>query len=152
MTLPVVVQTPSSSTRAAESPIRNSEAVRAAFLQINPAQMAMDVSAPQTQLHTTLIITFNALFRFAVLSLLDGTHVAGTIGGRVFGVAKNATLHCIKVMNDDGTGATSTIISGINAAAAEAVANGRPSVISMSLGGPPNISIDNAVRILSANY
>jgi len=74
-----------------------------------------------------------------------GTHVAGTIGGRVFGVAKNATLHCVKVMNDDGTGATSTIISGINAAAVEALATGRPSVISMSLGGPPNISIDNAV-------
>ena len=54
-------------------------------------------------------------------------------------------------MNDNGTRATSTIISSINAAAVEALATGRPSVISMSLGGPPNISIDNAVCILSVN-
>jgi len=79
------------------------------------------------------------------LSLPDGTHVAGTIGGSVFGVAKNANLHCIKVMNDNGTGATSAIISGINAAAIQALTSGRPAVISMSLGGPPNNSIDNAV-------
>jgi len=46
-----------------------------------------------------------------------GTHVAGTIGGSIFGVAKNAKLHCIQVMNDNGTGSTSAIISGINAAA-----------------------------------
>ena len=86
------------------------------------------------------------------LPLPDGTHVAGTIGGSVFGVAKNATLHCVKVMNDDGSGATSTIISGINAAAVEALANGRPSVISMSLGGPPNVSIDTAVCILPVDH
>jgi len=79
------------------------------------------------------------------LSLPDGTHVAGTIGGSVFGVAKNANLHCIKVMNDNGTGATSVIISGINNAAVQALTTGRPAVISMSLGGPPNNSIDNAV-------
>jgi len=74
-----------------------------------------------------------------------GTHVAGTIGGSVFGVAKNAKLHCIKVMNDNGTGSTSAIISGINAATVQALTT---AVVSMSLGGPPNNSIDNAVRFL----
>jgi hypothetical protein len=87
-----------------------------------------------------------------LLSLPDGTHVTGTIGGRVFGVAKNTTLHCVKVMNDNGSGAASDIITGINVSAAQALATGRPAVISMSLGGPPNISIDNAVRILPVNY
>ena len=47
MTLPAVVQTPSFSTWAAESPIKNSEAVQAAFLQLNPAQTAMDMSTTQ---------------------------------------------------------------------------------------------------------
>jgi subtilisin family serine protease len=96
-------------------------------------------------------VTTNALL-LPSLSFPDGTHVAGTIGGSVFGVAKNANLHCIKVMNDDGTGSTSTIISGINAAARQALASTNPSVISMSLGGPPNRSIDNAVCFLPVNY
>jgi cerevisin len=75
-----------------------------------------------------------------------GTHVTGTIGGNVFGVAKKASLNCIKVMADDGSGATSDIISGINLAAQKALASGKPSVISMSLGGPINQAIDSAVN------
>lgn len=85
------------------------------------------------------------------LLLPDGTHVAGTIGGSVFGVAKNANLFCVKVMNDNGSGSSSAIISGINSAAVQALSTGRPSVISMSLGGPPNLSIDNAVCFLPVN-
>ena len=78
---------------------------------------------------------------------IDGTHVAGTVGGNVFGVAKNATLNCIKVMADDGSGATSDIISGISLASTRALASGKPSVISMSLGGPVNRALDQTVRI-----
>ena len=79
-------------------------------------------------------------------SQLDGTHVAGTIGGSVFGVAKNSALFCIKTMTNDGSGATSDIISGINLAAQAAFQSGKPSVVSMSLGGPVNQALDDAVR------
>jgi cerevisin len=74
-----------------------------------------------------------------------GTHVAGTVGGSVFGVAKKATINCIKVMADDGSGATSDIISGINLAATEIASSNSPAVISMSLGGPISNAIDTAV-------
>lgn len=50
-------------------------------------------------------------------------------------------------MADDGSGATSDIISGINLARDLATTSGKPSVISMSLGGPINNSLDQAVRI-----
>lgn len=41
-----------------------------------------------------------------------GTHVAGTIGSATYGVAKNVNIYGIKVLNDDGVGAMSSIISG----------------------------------------
>ena len=39
----------------------------------------------------------------------------------------------------------SGIIDGVNAATAQALVTGRPSVISISIGGPPNASLDAAV-------
>lgn len=51
----------------------------------------------------------------------------------------------IKCMADDGSGTTSDIISGINLAATTATSSGRPSVVSMSLGGSANQAIDDAV-------
>lgn len=54
-------------------------------------------------------------------------------------------------MADDGSGATSDIISGINVAAQNALATGRPSVLSMSLGGPVNGAIDAAVSNVIAS-
>jgi len=99
----------------------------------------------------------NNLFRFADSLLLppslpDGTHVTGIIGGTNFGVAKNANLYCAKVMEDNGIGRTANIISGLGAAVVQARLTGRPSVISMSIKGPPNISLDNAVCFLPVNH
>jgi len=48
-------------------------------------------------------------------------------------------------MSDDGSGATSDIISGINLATQLATASQKPAVISMSLGGPVNTALDQAV-------
>jgi cerevisin len=73
-----------------------------------------------------------------------GTHVAGTAAGGILGVAKKASLFAVKVMGDDGSGATSDIISGIAFATQAAQASGRPSVINMSIGGPVNQAIDAA--------
>jgi len=71
---------------------------------------------------------------------LDGTHVSGTAAGNTVGIARNASIFMIKVVNDDGSAANSDIISGINVAAQRAAANPtRPAVVNMSLGTPEPI-------------
>jgi subtilisin family serine protease len=77
-----------------------------------------------------------------------GTHVAGTIGARddaagVVGVAPGIRLHAIKVLNCAGSGSWSDVISGINYVAATTA---RPVVANMSLGGPQNTAVDDAVK------
>jgi len=61
-----------------------------------------------------------------------GTHCAGTAGGTTFGVASTASLHAVKTLSDQGSGARSWQMVAID----WVTANGaRPAVISMSLGG-----------------
>ena len=65
-----------------------------------------------------------------------GTHCAGTVGGVEAGVAKAATLRCVKVLNDEGVGAYGAILAGMEAAAAHKAADPtRRVVMSLSLGG-----------------
>ncbi|KAH7337024.1 peptidase S8/S53 domain-containing protein [Rhizoctonia solani] len=74
-----------------------------------------------------------------------GTHVAGTVAGKRWGVAKAASIVAVKVLSDEGPGKTSDIIAGVNWAVAEAKRKGRPSVINMSLGSSANEAMDRAV-------
>lgn len=74
-----------------------------------------------------------------------GTHVAGTLGGTTYGVAKAVTLHPVRVLDCLGNGTLSGVIAGMNWVAANHVS---PSVVNMSLGGPANTSIDTAVANL----
>ncbi|WP_291780053.1 S8 family peptidase [Cecembia sp.] len=71
-----------------------------------------------------------------------GTHVAGTVGGNLYGVAKNTTLVGVRVLDCNGSGSWSGVIAGMDWVAADA--NG-PSVANMSLGGGASISINDAV-------
>ena len=71
-----------------------------------------------------------------------GTHVAGTIGGATYGVAKGALLIGVRVLNCSGSGTWAQIISGINWVTGHAI---KPAVASMSLGGGANSSVDQAV-------
>ena len=71
-----------------------------------------------------------------------GTHVAGTVGGAVYGVAKNVSLVGVKVLSDSGSGSTSGVVAGMDWVAG--VASG-PSVANMSLSGGANTAIDDAV-------
>ncbi len=73
-----------------------------------------------------------------------GTHVAATIGGTTYGVAKGISLVPVRVLNCAGSGFTSDVIAGINWAVANKPAG--PSVISMSLGGGASQLLDNAVN------
>jgi subtilisin family serine protease len=70
-----------------------------------------------------------------------GTHVAGTIGGTIYGIAKNVTIHPVRVFGCGPTTSLSTIIAGINWVATNQVL---PSVVNMSLGGGGNTSLDTA--------
>lgn len=75
-----------------------------------------------------------------------GTHVAGTVGGVNFGVAKNVRLYGVRVLNCQGSGTWESVIAGVNWATAHHRANPGPAVANMSLGGLGNVSADAAVR------
>ncbi len=75
-----------------------------------------------------------------------GTHVAGTIGGTKYGVAKRVTIVPVRVMNCDGVGSTSGIIAGLDWVVAQMQSRGRPAVANLSLGGSPSTSLDSAVN------
>jgi subtilisin family serine protease len=74
-----------------------------------------------------------------------GTHVAGTIGGSTYGVAKGVALVAVRVLDCGGSGPTSVVIAGIDFVTAQHEA-GDPAVANMSLGGGANIALDQAVR------
>ncbi|KAI9090833.1 peptidase S8/S53 domain-containing protein [Phlyctochytrium arcticum] len=75
-----------------------------------------------------------------------GTHVAGTIGSKSYGVAKNVSLIAIKVLDARGSGTTSDVIAGIDYVAKTAPTTGRKSVANMSLGGGASSTLDKAVQ------
>jgi hypothetical protein len=77
-----------------------------------------------------------------------GTHVAGSVGGTLFGVAKKATLVPIRVLDCNGSGSNEGVIAGMDFVAANHPAK---SVVNMSLGGPASAATDAAVRNLVAN-
>jgi subtilisin family serine protease len=74
-----------------------------------------------------------------------GTHVAGTIGGAVHGVAKGASLVAVRVLDCAGSGTTSGVIAGIDWVTAHHQP-GRPAVANMSLGGGTSTALDSAVQ------
>lgn len=75
-----------------------------------------------------------------------GTHVAGTVGGKLFGVAKGVTLVGVRVLNNSGSGTISGIVSGINWVVNDVAAKGGPAVANMSLGGSASSTLDSAVK------
>jgi subtilisin family serine protease len=74
-----------------------------------------------------------------------GTHVAGTVGGTTYGVAKAATLHPVRVFGCGSSGSNSDIIAGIDWVTANHI---KPAVANMSLGGPASSATDAAVNAL----
>ncbi|GAA2801285.1 serine protease [Saccharopolyspora taberi] len=72
-----------------------------------------------------------------------GTHVAGTIGGSEYGVAKGVTVHGVRVLDCRGSGTTAGVVAGIDWVTANAQ---KPAVANMSLGGGASSTLDQAVR------
>ncbi|HEV3365510.1 MAG TPA: S8 family peptidase [Acidimicrobiia bacterium] len=71
-----------------------------------------------------------------------GTHVAGTVGGKTYGVAKKVKLVSVRVLDCKGSGTYSAIIAGIDWVTKN---HGPKSVANMSLGGGASAAIDTAV-------
>jgi subtilisin family serine protease len=72
-----------------------------------------------------------------------GTHVAGTVGGSTYGVAKAVRLFAVRVLNCSGSGSTSGVIAGVDWVTAN---RANPAVANMSLGGGVSSALDAAVR------
>ncbi|MTD52790.1 S8 family peptidase [Amycolatopsis pithecellobii] len=72
-----------------------------------------------------------------------GTHVAGTIGGNEYGVAKGVKIVPVRVLDASGSGTFEQVIAGINWVADNASG---PSVANMSLGGSADDAVDQAVQ------
>jgi subtilisin family serine protease len=72
-----------------------------------------------------------------------GTHVAGTVGGTTWGVAKGVKLYAVRVLGCNGSGTTSGVIAGVNWVTSNHV---KPAVANMSLGGGASLSLDQAVQ------
>src|SRR5262245_28293982 len=72
-----------------------------------------------------------------------GTHVAGTVGGSTYGVAKNVRLFAVRVLACNGSGTNSGVIAGVDWVTANHIS---PAVANMSLGGGVSTALDTAVR------
>jgi subtilisin family serine protease len=72
-----------------------------------------------------------------------GTHVAGTTAGYTWGIAKEATVHSVRVLNCFGSGSWDQVIAGIDWVTANHI---KPAVANMSLGGGFSQAINDAVE------
>jgi subtilisin family serine protease len=75
-----------------------------------------------------------------------GTHVAGTVGGKTWGVAKKTNLRGLRVLDCNGSGSTSGIIAAVDWLAKN---HAKPAIANMSLGGGYSSSLNSSVRSLS---
>jgi subtilisin family serine protease len=72
-----------------------------------------------------------------------GTHVAGTVAGSSYGMAKKVKIVAIRVLDNSGSGTASGVIAGVDWVTKNAI---KPAVANMSLGGGANSALDDAVR------
>jgi cerevisin len=90
-----------------------------------------------------------------------GTHCAGTIASRKYGVAKKANVVAVKVLGSNGSGSMSDVVGGVSWATQDAKAKAeaadaeyrttgqtkhKGSVANMSLGGGKSRALDDAVN------
>ena len=79
-----------------------------------------------------------------------GTHVAGIVGGTNYGVATGVTLVPVRVLDCTGSGATSTVIAGLEWIIQDYALSGTPAVVNMSLGGNASSALDTEVNSVIA--
>jgi subtilisin family serine protease len=74
-----------------------------------------------------------------------GTHVAGTIAGKTYGVARAATVIPVRVLDCNGSGFNSDVIAGLEWVASNHQ-TGTPAVANLSLGSTASAMVDAAVQ------
>ncbi|MBB5101826.1 subtilisin family serine protease [Streptomyces spectabilis] len=72
-----------------------------------------------------------------------GTHVGGIAAGRTYGVAKQARVVAVRVLNCQGSATTAGVVAGVDWVTGQ---KARPAVANMSIGGQASDVLDNAVR------
>lgn len=72
-----------------------------------------------------------------------GTHVASKIAGKLYGVAKKAQIHSVKILDKTGYGTTSSFFKGISHVIQ--VAKPGKSIVNLSLSGPRSRLIDEII-------
>ncbi|MEV7512946.1 S8 family peptidase [Streptomyces sp. NPDC091201] len=81
-----------------------------------------------------------------------GTHVAGTVGGETYGVAKGVSLVAVKVADCRGSGKVSGMVKGLDWMIKDAARNpATPAVANLSMGGSRSRALDAAVRRVVAS-
>jgi len=74
-----------------------------------------------------------------------GTHCAGSVAGLTYGVAKQAQIRSVRVLNCQGSGTNANVVDGFNYVGNNAVA-GKRNILSASLGGGKSTATDNAIN------
>ena len=93
-----------------------------------------------------LVVWLGCLFSsFLFLGNGHGTHVASTVAGGQYGVAKKANLIAVKVLRSSGYGSMADVIKGVQWAATRAKASPRRSAANMSLGGGRSAALDQVI-------
>ena len=75
-----------------------------------------------------------------------GTHIAGTIGGAEYGIAKSAILHPVRVLACSGAGSLSAVIAGVDWVTREVIEHQHPAVANLSLQSSPSAVLDMMIR------
>lgn len=82
-----------------------------------------------------------------------GTHTASTAAGKLYGVAKEAEIVVVQGLDCNGTASDSMFIAALDWAVSHAKTHGKPSVMSMSLGGKANRALNKAAQnAIEAGY
>ncbi len=77
-----------------------------------------------------------------------GTHVAGTLGGKTYGVAKGVRLMAVRVFGCSGSSSNATIVSGIDWVSYN---HQKPAVANLSFESRGSRAVDEAVKALVAD-
>jgi subtilisin family serine protease len=72
-----------------------------------------------------------------------GTHVAGTVGGATYGVAKNVRLHAVRVLGCGNTGTIAALVAGIDWVTSHRIL---PAVANVSIESSASSTVDTAVN------
>jgi subtilisin family serine protease len=124
-------------------PLNNGYGYTTTGAGVNVYVIDTGIRLTHTQFGGRAFAAFDAFGGNAVDCNGHGTHVAGTIGGVTYGVAKSVRLFAVRVLSCSGSGSTSGVIAGVDWVTSNSI---HPAVANMSLGGGASTALDNAVR------